>query len=148
MVIEHHELHNYIPHRHPFLLVDRVLEIEAFKQAVAVKNVTGSEYFFPGHFPGLPVMPGVLVIEALAQTAATLAVYSAPENRGAIIYFAGMDNVRFKKPVRPGDTLRLEVNVNKHKGRLWKVRGTARVDGAVVCEGDLTAMIDVKKKPE
>ena len=141
MIIEHHELEQYIPHRHPFLLVDRVIEIEEHKRAVGIKNVTGSEYFFPGHFPGLPVMPGVLVVEALAQTAAVLATYSNPEQKGSIIYFAGIDKTRFKKPVSPGDVLHLEVDVIKIKRSVWKVKGMALVDGNVVCEGELTAVV-------
>lgn len=141
MTIEHHELCEYIPHRHPFLLVDRIVEIEANKKAVGVKNVTGSEYFFPGHFPGQPVMPGVLMIEALAQTAAVLAIYSAPEYKGSIIYFAGIDGARFKKPVVPGDCLKLVVEVDKVKKRLWKVKASAMVEDEIVCQADLTAMI-------
>jgi len=146
MVIEHHELRKYIPHRHPFLLVDRIIEIEPFKKVVGIKSVTGSEYFFPGHFPDLPIMPGVLVIEALAQTAAVLSTYSTPENEGAIIYFAGMDKVRFKKPVVPGDVLRLEINVDKVRKRLWKVKAQAVVEGDTVCEGDLTAMVSPRER--
>ncbi len=146
MIIEHHELRKYIPHRHPFLLVDRIIEIEESKRAVGVKNVTGSEHFFPGHFPDLPVMPGVLIIEALAQTAAVLAIYSRPDQEGAIIYFAGIDNARFKKPVSPGDVLRLEIEVVKTKSRIWKVKGRALVENEVVCEGDLTAVVQKSDK--
>ncbi|VAX16324.1 3-hydroxyacyl-[acyl-carrier-protein] dehydratase, FabZ form [hydrothermal vent metagenome] len=145
MIIEHHELGEYIPHRHPFLLVDRIIEIEANKKAVGIKNVTGSEYFFPGHFPGRPVMPGVLIVEALAQTAAVLAIYSTPENKGALIYFAGIDKARFKKPVAPGDVIRLEIEVIKTKSRLWKVKGEAYVEDSLVCGAGLTAMIESRK---
>lgn len=144
MIIEHHELHKYIPHRHPFLLVDRIVEIEAFRRAVGIKNVTGSEYFFPGHFPERPVMPGVLIIEALAQTAAALAIYSVPAEAGALIYFAAIDNARFKRPVVPGDTLRLLVEVDKTKSRLWKVKGSAFVGEELACEAGLTAMVQKK----
>lgn len=145
MIIEHHELTKYIPHRHPFLLIDRVVEIEAFKKVVAIKNVTGSESFFAGHFPEAPVMPGVLIIEAMAQAAAVLATFSAESERGKIIFFAAIDNARFKKPVIPGDTLRLEITVDKTKSRLWKVRSVAFVGETLVCEADLTAMIQDKK---
>jgi len=145
VIIEHQELHKYIPHRHPFLLVDRVVEIEPFKRIVGIKNVTGSEYFFPGHFPGRPVMPGVLIIEALAQAAAVLAMYSNEKDQGKLVYFAAIDGARFKKPVEPGDTLRLEVDVEKTKSRMWKVKAAALVDGATVCEADLTAMVTDEK---
>lgn len=145
MAIEHYELGKYIPHRHPFLLVDRIVEIEPYKKAVGIKNVTGSEYFFPGHFPDLPVMPGVLIIEALAQTAAILAMYSSEKDQGKLVYFAAIDNARFKKPVSPGDTLHLETEVERAKSRVWKVKARALVGEDVVCEADLTAMISDKK---
>jgi 3-hydroxyacyl-[acyl-carrier-protein] dehydratase len=141
VVIEHHELIKYIPHRHPFLLIDRVTEIEPFKRAVAVKNVTGSEYFFAGHFPDRPVMPGVLIVEAMAQAAATLATYSSPDDRGKIIFFAAIDGARFRKPVVPGDTLVMEITVDKYRKRMWKVKAAAKVNGEIVCEADLTAMV-------
>ena len=145
MVIEHGELAEYLPHRHPFLLIDRITEIEANKRVVALKNVTGSEYFFPGHFPGRPVMPGVLIVEAMAQAGAALATYSNPEHRGQLTYFAGIDNTRFKKPVVPGDTLRLEITVTKSKARVWKMDGKAFVGETLVCESELTAVIEAKK---
>ena len=141
MAIEHQELKKYIPHRHPFLLVDRIIEIEAGKRAVAVKNITGSESFFAGHFPDEPVMPGVLIIEALAQTAAALATYSSPDDQGKVIYFAAIDNARFKKVVLPGDTVHLEVDVLSARRRMWKVEATARVGDDVVCSAMLTAMV-------
>ncbi|MBF0169757.1 MAG: 3-hydroxyacyl-ACP dehydratase FabZ [Nitrospinae bacterium] len=140
-VIEHHELRDYLPHRHPFLLIDRIVEVVPFERAVGVKNITGSEYFFPGHFPEKPVMPGVLMVEALAQTACVLATSSTDDAKGKIIYFAAIDNCRFKRQVVPGDQLRLEVTVDKQKKRLWKVRGIASVNGEVAVEADLTAMV-------
>ncbi|MGK7346556.1 MAG: 3-hydroxyacyl-ACP dehydratase FabZ [Candidatus Nitrospinota bacterium M3_3B_026] len=139
--MEHHELEKYIPHRSPFLLVDRIIEIESGERAVGIKNVTGTENFFPGHFPGQPVMPGVLIIEALAQTAAVLAMYSSEKDQGKLVYFAAIDNARFKRLVRPGDTLRLEVDVEKARSRMWKVKARALVEGEPVCEADLTAMV-------
>ena len=141
MIIEHQEIKKYIPHRHPFLLVDRIIEIESGKRAVGVKNITGSESFFTGHFPDEPVMPGVLIIEALAQTAAALATYSSPDDQGKIIYFAAIDNARFKKLVQPGDTVLLEVDVISARRRMWKVEGTAKVGEDVVCSATLTAMV-------
>jgi 3-hydroxyacyl-[acyl-carrier-protein] dehydratase len=141
VVIEHHELGRYIPHRHPFLLIDRITQIEPFKRVVAIKNVTGSEYFFAGHFPDRPVMPGVLIIEAMAQAAATLATYSTPEERGKIIFFAAIEGARFRRPVVPGDTLVIEVTVEKNRKRMWKVKACARVGDEVVCEAGLTAMV-------
>ncbi|MBI5815239.1 MAG: 3-hydroxyacyl-ACP dehydratase FabZ [Nitrospinae bacterium] len=141
MIIEHHELYQYIPHRHPFLLIDRIVEIEPFKRVVAIKNVTGGEYFFPGHFPGKPVMPGVLIVEAMAQAAAALATYSSPDDRGKIIYFAAIDGARFKRMVIPGDTIRIEIEVEKARSRLWKVKARATVEGETACEADLTAMV-------
>ncbi len=146
MVIEHHELHKYIPHRHPFLLLDRVIEIEAGKRAVGIKNVTGSESFFQGHFPDQPVMPGVLIVEALAQLAATLATYTHQEQQGKIIYFAAIDSARFRKPVIPGDVIQLEVEVVKTKSRVWKVAGKAFVGEALVCEAGLTAVVESNNK--
>lgn len=122
-------------------MVDRIIEIEAGERAVGIKNVTGTEYFFPGHFPGQPVMPGVLIIESMAQTASVLAMYSNGQDRGKLVYFAAINNARFKKPVRPGDTLRLEVTVEKARSRVWKVSGRALVEGETVCEADLTAMV-------
>jgi len=141
VIIEHHEISQYIPHRHPFLLIDRIVEIEAFKRVVAIKNVTGSEYFFPGHFPGRPVMPGVLIVEAMAQAAAVLATFSSPGDKGKIIYFAAIDGARFKKPVIPGDTIRIEIEVEKARSRMWKVKSQAFVGEEAVCVADLTAMV-------
>ncbi|VAX25631.1 3-hydroxyacyl-[acyl-carrier-protein] dehydratase, FabZ form [hydrothermal vent metagenome] len=141
MIIEHEEIKQYIPHRHPFLLVDRIIEIEPMQGAVGIKNVTGSEYFFPGHFPQAPIMPGVLIIEALAQVAGVLAMYSYPDDKGKILYLAGVDGARFKKPVIPGDTLRLEIVATSVKKRLWKLEGTARVGDVVTSKANITAMV-------
>lgn len=125
-----------LPHRPPFLLVDRVLEIEPGVRAVGLKNVSMNEPFFGGHFPGRPIMPGVLIIEALAQVGA-VALLQMPENAGKLVYFAGIDGVRFKKPVTPGDTLHMEVTLEKLRRRIGKGHGVARVDGRIVAEGDL-----------
>lgn len=126
-----------IPHRPPFLLIDRILELEEGVRAVGLKQVTINEPFFQGHFPGQPIMPGVLQIEALAQVGA-VALLSQPQNKGKIVLFARIDGVRFRKPVTPGDSLRLEVSLEKMRGPVGKGKGVATVDGAVVTEGEFT----------
>ncbi len=125
-----------IPHRYPFLLVDRVEELVEGESAVGVKNVTANEPFFPGHFPDYPVMPGVLIVEALAQVGA-VALLSVEDNRGKLALFAGMDKVRFKRQVRPGDTLRLEVRLTRMRGPIGFGEATATVEGQVACTGEL-----------
>ncbi|NNU83752.1 3-hydroxyacyl-ACP dehydratase FabZ [Geobacillus sp. BMUD] len=125
-----------IPHRYPFLLVDRILEIEEGKRAVGIKNVSANESFFAGHFPEYPVMPGVLIVEALAQVGAVVLLQSE-ENRGRLAFFAGIDNCRFKKQVKPGDQLRLEVEILRARGAIGKGKGIATVDGELVCETEL-----------
>ncbi len=130
------EIMKTLPHRHPFLLVDKIIEHEPKKRAVGIKNVTFDESFFAGHFPGLPVMPGVLIVEALAQVGAW-AVLLRPENKGKVAFFAGIDSVRFRKPVVPGDQLRLEVELLKGRANLLKMKGVALVNGSPVCEGEL-----------
>lgn len=129
------EIKNYLPHRYPFLLVDRIVEIEEMK-IVGIKNVTVNEPFFVGHFPEHPVMPGVLIIEALAQTCGVLAL-KREGNKGKLAYFVSINNAKFRKPVFPGDTLRLEVEVTKHKPKLVQAHGVARVGESVVTEADL-----------
>ncbi|MCU0540078.1 MAG: 3-hydroxyacyl-ACP dehydratase FabZ [Desulfobacterales bacterium] len=129
-----------LPHRYPFLLIDRVLRLTAGDEIVALKNVTMNEPFFQGHFPAKPVMPGVLIIEALAQAGGVLASESrGPERRGEIIYFMGMDAVRFRRPVVPGDQLILEAKVLKMRSRVAKMAGRALVEGQVAAEAELMA---------
>ena len=134
-----YEVLEYLPHRYPFLLIDRVIDFEPGKSLVAIKNVSINEPFFPGHFPRHPVMPGVLILEALAQATGILAFKSTntkPDD-SSLYYFAGIDNARFKKPVQPGDQLRLEVEVIKTKRGIWKFSAVAKVDDNVVCTADL-----------
>lgn len=134
-MLDINEIQKILPHRYPFLLVDRIIEIEDGKKAVGLKNVSVNEGFFQGHFPGYPVMPGVLLIEAMAQVGA-VAILRMPEYQGKIAFFAGIDNVRFRKQVVPGDQLRIEVELLKLRGRIGKGRGVVTVDGAVAAEGE------------
>lgn len=138
------EIQSILPHRYPFLLVDKIVELEPHKRIVGIKNVTINEEFFQGHFPGKPVMPGVLIVEALAQVAGVL-MLREPENLGKLAFFMGIDGVKFRKPVVPGDQLRLELEVVRWKTKTGKVRGEAKVDGALVCEANLTfSLVDMK----
>ncbi|ADI00615.1 3-hydroxyacyl-ACP dehydratase FabZ [Salisediminibacterium selenitireducens] len=125
-----------IPHRYPFLLVDKILDVEEGKSATGIKNVTANEEFFNGHFPDYPVMPGVLIIEALAQVGA-VAMLKPEENRGRLAFFAGIDKCRFKAQVKPGDQLKLEVEIIRFKGPIGKGKATASVDGQTVAEAEL-----------
>ena len=131
-----------IPHRYPFLLVDRVVMLDAGKKLVAHKSVTVNEPFFQGHFPGLPVMPGVLIVEAMAQAGAILAMKSMDEDWSKkVAYLASLDMVKFRKPVVPGDRLELHVEVVKNKGAIWKEKGVAKVDGQIVAEAEFMAVL-------
>jgi len=145
-MIEINEIMKILPHAYPFLLVDRIVEIEPGKRIAGIKNVTYNEPFFPGHFPGRPIMPGVLNVEAMAQTAGVLAFKSMPEEeQGRSVYFLGVDNVRFRKPVTPGDQLRLELEITKHRQAIWGFKGKALVDGKLVAEAELLAMLGDEK---
>ncbi|GHT80107.1 3-hydroxyacyl-ACP dehydratase FabZ [Actinomycetota bacterium] len=134
------QIEEILPHRHPFLLIDRVLDYQAGQWARAKKCVTADEPFFTGHFPGQPIMPGVLILEALAQTGA-IAVLSEPENKGKIALFGGVKNARFKTPVVPGDVLELECQITKRKGPVGFGEATATVDGAIACKAELSFVI-------
>jgi 3-hydroxyacyl-[acyl-carrier-protein] dehydratase len=137
------QIEKLLPHRYPFRLVDRVLELEPDKRIVAVKSVTMNEPFFQGHFPGHPVMPGVLIMEALAQAAALMSLGGIPEEKraGKVIYFMAIDGARFRKPVVPGDRLELHCEMVRAKGTVLRVKGEAKVDGQVVAEGEFMAML-------
>nr|WP_147534420.1 3-hydroxyacyl-ACP dehydratase FabZ [Bacillus marasmi] len=139
------EIKQIIPHRYPFLLVDKILEVEEGVRAVGIKNVTANEEFFNGHFPDFPVMPGVLIVEALAQVGA-VAMLKKEENRGRLAFFGGIDNCRFKRQVRPGDTLRLEVEMTRVRGSIGKGKGVATVDGEVACELEMTFALGPKQE--
>ncbi|MDE0057808.1 MAG: 3-hydroxyacyl-ACP dehydratase FabZ [Defluviicoccus sp.] len=131
-----------IPHRYPFLMIDRILELVPDKRATGLKNVSINEAHFQGHFEGEKVMPGVLLIEAMAQTAAVLVVQTlGPESEGKLVYFMSVDGARFRKPVVPGDAVRVEVEKLRKRGNVWKFSGRAVVEGAVVAEATYTAMI-------
>jgi 3-hydroxyacyl-[acyl-carrier-protein] dehydratase len=135
------EIEAILPHREPFLLIDEVVELEPGTRVVARKTVRNDEWYFAGHFPGRPVMPGVLIVEAMAQTGA-VAVLSEHENRGRIAFFAGMDDVRFKRVVEPGDELELECELERVRGPVGRGRATAKVDGKLAARGTLTFAVE------
>jgi len=144
-MIEIDEILTLIPHKYPFLLVDRIVEFEPEKSIVGIKNVTYNEPFFPGHFPGKPIMPGVLIIEALAQTGGILAFKSFPNLKGDV-RFIGIDNARFRRPVTPGDQLRLKLEVVKHRREIWVFEGAAFVEDKKVAEARLMATLQEEKE--
>ncbi len=131
-----------IPHRYPFLLIDRVVDLVPDVSATGIKNVSVNESFFTGHFPGHPVMPGVLIIESMAQTSAVLVVETlGPDAAGCVVYFMSIDSAKFRRPVHPGDQVRVKVVKQRRRGPVWRFQGTATVDGAVVAEAVFSAMI-------
>ncbi len=139
MIMDVNQIKQALPHRYPFLLVDRIIEMHSGKAITGIKNVTANEQFFEGHFPGKPIMPGVLQIEALAQVAGVLVTKSGID--GNMVYFMSMDKVKFRKPVVPGDRLVLKVRVSHNRGKVWKFKGEAFVDDALVSEAEFTAMV-------
>lgn len=146
-MLEADEIEQIIPHRYPFLLVDRIIEIEEGQRAVGIKNVTANEWFFEGHFPGKKVMPGVLIVEALAQVAA-VALLKGVEMAGKSPLFGGIENMRFRKPVLPGDQLRLEFTLEKMRGPIGKGHVRATVDGKLAAEGTISfALVDLGATP-
>ncbi len=137
------EIQKILPHRYPFLLVDRIVEIEPGKRIVGIKNVTANEEFFLGHFPGKPVMPGVLIVEAMAQVGGVLLLKDVPDRENKLVYFMGIDEARFRRPVVPGDQLRMELEVLRLKQSTCKLQGKAFVDGQLVAEAVvMSAMVD------
>ena len=140
--IDLHGIQRMIPHRYPMLMIDKVVDVVPNVRATGIKNVTINEWYFQGHFPAEPVMPGVLIIEAMAQTAAVLVVATlGPENEGRLTYFMSVESARFRKPVIPGDTIQVHVEKQRNRGPVWRFSGSARVDGTVVAEAVYTAMI-------
>ena len=142
MSLDLHEIMEMIPHRYPFLMIDRIEDVRLDESALGIKNVTINEPYFQGHFPGHPIMPGVLIIEAMAQTAAVCAVATfGKEAKGKLVYFMTIDEARFRKPVVPGDTLEVFVCKLKSRRNVWKFRGEARVRGTIVSDAEFSAMI-------
>jgi 3-hydroxyacyl-[acyl-carrier-protein] dehydratase len=141
-MLDINSIQEILPHRYPFILVDRILEVDPGKRIVGIKNVTINEPFFQGHFPGFPIMPGVLIIEAMAQTWGICVFALQPElAESKNLFFSGIDNARFRRPVVPGDQLRLVMQLVKHRGILWKFSGVATVDGDLVAEAELLASV-------
>lgn len=143
-----HEILEHLPHRYPFVLVDRVVSLELGKEIVAIKNVSVNEPYFPGHFPYHPVMPGVLIVEAMAQAAAILSfkTMDTKPSDDSVYYFAGIDSARFKKPVSPGDQIVLNVKIDRILKGIWKYSGTASVDGSVVAEAQMMCILKAIEK--
>lgn len=135
-----------LPHRYPFLLVDRIIEVDGDRSAIGIKNVTINEPHFQGHFPSAPVMPGVLIIEAMAQTAGAICIHSTAGNDAApnLVYFLTIDNAKFRKPVVPGDRLEIHVVKQKQRGNIWRFACEAKVEGAKVAEAEISAMMSAK----
>jgi len=140
-VLEIEDIMKILPHRYPFLLVDRIVELEEKKRIVGIKNVTINEPFFQGHFPGHPIMPGVLIVEAMAQVGGVLLLGTVEDPDSKVVYFMSIDNIKFRKPVRPGDQLRFEIEIVQLRARVCRIAGVAKVDGAVVCEAEMAAMV-------
>jgi len=143
MQLDIHEILNHLPHRYPFVLIDRITDLKLNEEITAIKNVTINEPFFPGHFPYHPVMPGVLIVEAMAQAAAVLSfkTMNVLPSEDSVYYFAGIDSVRFKKPVSPGDQLILNVKIDRVLKGIWKYKGQAKVDGQIVAEAEMMCIL-------
>lgn len=139
-VLDIDAIRDILPHRYPFLLVDRIEELEP-ERIVGIKNVTANEPFFPGHFPEFPVMPGVLIVEAMAQVAGVLVLKNIEDRKSKLVLLAGVDGAKFRKPVRPGDQLRIEMKVLRQKATMVKVSGTATVDGVIAAEAEMLCVL-------
>jgi beta-hydroxyacyl-ACP dehydratase FabZ len=148
MILDTTEIQKILPHRHPFLLVDRIVELEEGKRVVGLKSVTANEFWVPGHFPGKPLMPGVLILEALAQTGAVLVLLSTGDPQSKLLLFAGVDQGKFRRPVVPGDQLRLECDMVQQRASACRMQGRAFVDGKLVAEGlVLCTVVDRPAEP-
>lgn len=145
MLLDINDIQKILPHRYPFLLIDGIEEMERWKRIVGIKNVTINEHFFQGHFPGKPIMPGVLIIESMAQTGGLLLLQEVPDREKKLLYFVAIDNARFRRPVVPGDRLRLEMNVLAWRSGFCKLQGCATVDGEMAAEASLMCkMVDLE----
>jgi 3-hydroxyacyl-[acyl-carrier-protein] dehydratase len=148
MIMDVMEIQKYLPHRYPFLMVDGILEIERLKRIVGIKNVSATESHFQGHFPGQPVMPGVLIIESMAQTGGLLLLLEVPDRQNKLLFFVAVDGARFRRPVVPGDQLKIEMNVLSWRGDFCKLEGKALVDGKLAAEATLMCkMVDRDMSP-
>jgi len=141
MMFDIQEIMGFLPHRYPFLLIDRIVEFEPTKRLVAVKNVTINEPFFQGHFPGYPIMPGVLVVEAMAQAGGIIMMHELPDRDHKLVVFTAIERAKFRRPVTPGDQLKIEVDVLSFRSRAGRIEGKATVDGKLACEATLTCQV-------
>jgi len=141
MMFDIQEILEFLPHRYPFLLIDRITEFEATKRLVAIKNVTINEPFFQGHFPGYPIMPGVLVVEAMAQAGGIIMMYELEDRQSKLVVFTGIERAKFRRPITPGDQVRIEVEVLSFRSRAGRIQGRATVDGKLACEATLTCQV-------
>ena len=146
MTFDIQEILDLLPHRYPFLLIDRIVEFEPTKRLVAIKNVTINEPFFQGHFPGYPIMPGVLVVEAMAQAGGVIMTHELPDRHEKLVVFTGIERAKFRRPVAPGDQLRIEIEVLSFRSRAGKIQGRATVDGKLACEATLTCAVVTRER--
>lgn len=148
MTLNIQEILEFLPHRYPFLLIDRVVEFERTRRLVAIKNVTINEPFFQGHFPGYPIMPGVLVVEAMAQAGGIILMHELPDRAEKLVVFTGIERAKFRRPVVPGDQLRIEIEVLSFRPRAGRIAGRALVDGKLACEATLTCQVVPRKREQ